>query len=100
MKSVEQTEKVKKYLQILLSCNKKSVKQARKYRGCLSRLFRGIAYALILLGVLMYLFIDSSLTDAAILAVPGFVIVGISEEHKKAWEALTLNGTLIHPMLK
>lgn len=99
------TEKKKVYLDLFNAVNRSNIQKARRFAplagtGTVKVILRNLGYILMALGVIIALVGNGENYAACMIPFWGGVLVAIILGiHRSAWNKLTLNGKLIHPVL-
>lgn len=103
VKEKGRTADAKKYLVALEHCNKANVDRARKYQrmnASPKTFLKYVGWIFILVGaVLLFVQEDFSFVTQILPIVAGIVYQGYISSLKKEWEAITVGGKVINPIL-
>lgn len=89
------TSSSQKYITALESCTPRNIKKAKQYQKKNAKVFNVVGIILLLMG-LACIFIAF---PAAVIAIPGIILMVSYSEKKKMWKILTIDETQIHSML-
>lgn len=91
----KRTTDAEKYLQALNGCNSENIKKSKQFQRPGTRVSMYIGFALVALGII-FLFADLGFLLSIAVAAIGVVMLVYYYGLKKAWNLLTLGGTLVH----
>ena len=91
----KRTASAVKYLQALNGCNSENIKKSKQFQRPGTRVSMYIGFALVALGII-FLFADLGFLLSIAVAAIGVVMLVYYYGLKKAWNLLTLGGTLVH----
>ena len=94
----KRTASAGKYLSALSGCNEENIKKARQFQQSTTKLAMYTGFGLIALGIIL-LFMDLGFVLSLAVAAIGTVLLVYYYGLKKAWNLLTLCGTLVHPQI-
>lgn len=87
-----------KYIAALNGCNEENIKKAHQFQQPYTKWAMYIGYGLVALGLIL-LIADLGLVLSLTVFGIGVVALVYYYKHKKVWDLLTLDGTLVHSML-
>ena len=99
VKSKGRTASSKQYLLAFENCTPQMMKKARKSQGSTPTFCYVIGIAFILAGILLF-FLDYGILLSLVFAVIGILPLTYASSLKKAWNILTINGTVVHSLLR
>lgn len=95
VKAKKRTASAGKYLSALIGCNQENIKKARQFQQSTTNLIMYAGFGLVALGVI-FLFTDVGFVLSLMVAAVGVAMLVYRSNLKKAWDKLTLGGTLVH----
>lgn len=98
VKSKGRTASAKRYMKALEGCTEKNIKAARKYNGSTPKVCMWIGLLIILAGAISF-FIEVDILLVVALVAFGLAFLLYAGSLRTAWNLLTLDGTVVHPLL-
>lgn len=95
IKQKGRTSNSQKYIAALQNCNPKNISRAKKYKESRANAYNIIGIVLTAIGIIC-LFLAS---PAAVVVIPGVLLILDYCAKKRMWKILTIDGTKIHTML-
>lgn len=95
IKAKKRTTSADKYLSALAGCNEQNIKKARQFQQFTTKLAMLVGVGLVVLGII-FLFADLGFILSVAVVAAGVVLLAYYFDLKKAWDLLTLSGSLVH----
>ena len=95
IKAKKRTASANKYLNALAGCNEQNIKKARQFQQSTTKLAMLVGIGLVILGII-FLFVDLGFILSVAVVAAGAVLLVYYFNLKKAWDLLTLSGSLVH----
>ena len=98
VKEKGRTSSANKYISALQGCTEENIKKALLFQKPIMKYCKWAGFAIVLLG-LIFAFCDAGMLLSIAVATIGVTMLVYYYNMKKAWDQLTLGGTVIHKML-